>query len=67
MMANSGASSIGTATMAENGEIVLELRAELEDGLGEALFRYAPGTPEHADVLQRLGGLMPGESKPVFP
>jgi hypothetical protein len=61
-------SHIGTATMEENGDIVLMLRADLDEGgYGEAYFRYKPGTAQYTDILQHLGGLKPGESKLVPP
>jgi len=60
--------SIGSATMEENGTIVLQLRAESPDGeIGDALVRYPPGHPQYAEILRHLGGLKKGESKPVPP
>ena len=60
--------SIGQATMEDDGTIVLQLRAETGDGaVGEGLFTYAPGDDEYDEVLEHLGGLKPGQSKPVPP
>ncbi len=60
--------SIGTATMKEDGTIVLQLRAEAPDGThGSSLFTYGPDDKDYASVLKHLGGLKPGESKPVPP
>lgn len=60
--------SIGSATMRADGTIVLELRATDGHGtVGDALLEYPPGHPEYAGVLEHLGGLEPGESKPVAP
>jgi hypothetical protein len=60
--------SIGSATMEENGTIVLQLRAEGPDGkVGDGLLRYAPTHPKYAEVLRHLGGLEKGETKPVPP
>lgn len=60
--------SIGTATMEPDGTIVLQLRAEGPGGsIGDALFRYPPDHPEYRSVLDHLGGLHPGEGKPVPP
>jgi len=60
--------SIGSATMEENGTIVLQLRAESSDGkIGDALLRYPPDHPQYAEILRHLGGLQKGESKPVPP
>lgn len=63
--------SIGIATMEANGDIVLRLRAPLGDdpseGFGEGYFRYSPGTADYQNVLDHVGGLKPGESKPAPP
>jgi hypothetical protein len=60
--------SIGTATMREDGTLVLDLRAAGPRGnVGEARFSYPPSHPEYEVVLRHLGGLRPGESKPVPP
>ncbi|ASR43089.1 hypothetical protein BEN78_06535 [Xanthomonas citri pv. mangiferaeindicae] len=63
------AEAIGTAVMQEDGTLVLQLRAPLDGGTahGETEIRYRPGTPEYAAVLAHLGGLTPGQSKPVPP
>jgi hypothetical protein len=54
--------------MLPDGTILLELRAEGAGGLrGEGRFRYPPGHPRYQAVLRHLGGLRPGESKPVPP
>ena len=66
--ANSAPASIGEATMAPDGTIALQLRAEGPGNLeGDALLTYKPGDPDYAKVLAHLGGLKPGESKPVPP
>ena len=60
--------SIGQATMQDDGTIILRLRAETEDGaVGESLFTYSPADHDYRAVLEHLGGLKPGESKPVPP
>ena len=60
--------SIGEARMEPDGTIVLRLRAESADGsVGEGLLRYPPADREYASVLEHLGGLEPGETKPVPP
>lgn len=62
------ADSIGTATMNDDGTLVLRLRAEAEDGtVGEGFFTYAPGDPDYESVLKHLGGMKPGESRAVPP
>lgn len=60
--------SIGQATMRDDGTIVLYLRAEGPDGItGEGMETYAPSDPDYQEVLKHLGGLSPGQSKPVPP
>jgi hypothetical protein len=60
---------IGTATMTPEGTIILDLRAEDPNGkaIGDSRFVYPRGHREYADILKHLGGLKPGESKPVPP
>lgn len=60
---------IGTATMKADGTIVLDLRAEDPSGraMGDARVVYPRGHREYAKILDHLGGLKPGESKPVPP
>jgi hypothetical protein len=60
--------SIGQATMEPDGTIVLRLRAEGPGGMrGDGLFRYPPDHPQYRSVLDHLGGMRPGENKPVPP
>ena len=60
--------SIGVATMKPDGVLVLQLRAEGPGGaIGDARITYSPGDPNYQKVLSHLGGLKPGESKPVPP
>lgn len=60
--------SIGVATMEADGTIVLMLRAEGPGAArGDARITYPRGHKEYDSVLQHLGGLKPGESKPVPP
>ena len=63
------AASIGSATMQVDGTIVLDLRAT--DGtrmLNDIHLTYRPADqPQYAELLAHLGGLKPGEGKPVFP
>jgi len=65
--ANAG-KSIGVATMLDDGTLQLMLRAEGEGGMvGDALIRYPPTHDQYQEVLKHLGGMKPGESKPVPP
>jgi hypothetical protein len=53
--------------MLEDGTLVLNLCAEgLHGEIGDAQLTYAPFDPEYGEILRRLGGLVPGESKPVL-
>jgi hypothetical protein len=58
---------IGIATMREDGTIVLQLRAEDDQGvrMGDASFQYPPTHPRYKEILDHIEGLRPGESKPV--
>lgn len=60
--------SIGTATMTDDGTIVLDLRAEGPDGAhGDARLVYPKSHPQYASILEHIGGLRPNEKKPVPP
>ncbi|MCB9543295.1 MAG: hypothetical protein H6703_12725 [Myxococcales bacterium] len=60
--------SIGSARMEPDGTLVLTLRAEDGAGtIGDAQFRYGKDHPQYQEVLDHLGGLTPGEEKPVPP
>ena len=59
---------IGEATMDEDRVITLRLRAEGPGGaVGHGMLTYAPDHPEYEQILEHLGGLEPGEEKPVRP
>jgi hypothetical protein len=59
--------SIGSATMTADGTIVLDLRAESPGAHGDARLVYPRSHPEYEKILAHLGGLKPGEQKPVRP
>ncbi len=60
--------SIGVARMEADGTIILQLRAEGPGGaIGDALMQYPVGHPQYREILQHLGGLEKGQSKPVPP
>ena len=62
------AGSIGTATMADDGTIILDLRAEGQEGtVGDARLVYPPTDTRYSEILSHLGGLRPGETKQVLP
>lgn len=54
--------------MTQDGTIVLDLRAEGPGGdSGDARFTYPPEHKDYQMILKHLGGLKPGEAKPVPP
>ena len=57
--------SIGRATMEADGTIILRLRAVSPGAIGDALLRYPPDHAQYQSILNHLGGMTPGESKPV--
>lgn len=59
--------SIGSAKMKEDGTLVLQLRAEGDGIIGDAYITYEPDDPRYQETLDHLGGLKPGEEKPVPP
>ena len=59
--------SIGQATMEPDGTIILRLRAVSPGAVGDAMLRYPPDHPQYKSILEHLGGLKPGDSKPVAP
>lgn len=67
--ADSGATSasIGMATMNSDGTVVLTVRAEGPGALGDAQLYYPPTHAKYREVLDHVGGLRPGQSKPVPP
>ena len=54
--------NIGTAVMSADGTITLNLRSP--DG-AEGVLAYHKGDPDYARVLSHIGGIEPGEHKPV--
>lgn len=59
--------SIGEATMEPDGTIVLQLRAVGPGVIGDGLLKYPPKHAQYESVKKHLGGLKPGEHKPVPP
>jgi len=59
---------IGSATMSEDGTLILDLRPEGPGGLrGIHRIVLEPTHPEYQEWLDHLGGLRPGEEKVVPP
>lgn len=63
--------SIGVATMSPDGTLVLDLRAQSDGGpggaTGDARLVYSPDHPDYRRLLDHIGPLRPGESRPVPP
>jgi hypothetical protein len=59
--------TIGTATMSDDGTIVMDLRATSPGALGDGRILYKPDSPHYQEILRHLGGLNPGETKFVRP
>ena len=64
-------SSVGVAFMEEDGSLTVRLRAEGtihgRKEVGDAAFYYNKGDKEYWRIIKHVGGLKPGESKPVPP
>jgi hypothetical protein len=59
--------SIGSATMKDDGSIVLQLRAQSNGAIGDAVFVYRRGDPNYDSILKHIGPIKPGETKLVRP
>ena len=59
--------SIGAATMSDDGTIRLQLVARGQGAIGDAVLIYKPGDPMYEKIIEHLGGIKPGEKKPVPP
>ena len=60
--------TIGFALLREDKTLVLDLRAEAEDGtVGHTRLEYPPSHPNYAEVLAHLSPIVPGERRPVPP
>jgi hypothetical protein len=59
---------IGVATMLPDGIIHIELHLSISGGgVADGFKDYQPDDPYYQEVLDHIGGLKPGESKPVRP
>ena len=59
--------SIGVATMTQDGTITLRLRSLPPGPVAEGTMSYRPGDPQYEEIMRHLGGIKPGETKPVRP
>lgn len=54
--------------MSSDGTIRLQLMARSDEGaIGDAMLVYRVGDPQYDDILRHIGGIKPGEEKPVPP
>jgi hypothetical protein len=59
--------SVGRAKMSGDGTITLQLRSLWPDPIAESQLVFAPDDPQYDEIKHHLGGIKPGESKPVPP
>jgi hypothetical protein len=59
--------SVGRATMSADGTITLALRSLWPDPIAESQLVYPPDDSQYEEIKHHLGGIKPGESKPVPP
>jgi hypothetical protein len=59
--------SVGQAKMSADGTITLQLRSLWPNPIAESQLVYAPDDPQYDEIKHHLGGITPGESKPVPP
>ncbi len=58
--------SIGTALMGADGTITLNIRRAPGAPL-DGVAAFKPGDPNYARILSHVGGMTPGEKKPLPP
>jgi len=56
---------IGTASMSDDGTVTLRLAMTSDGKPADAIITYKTGDPRYDEVLRHLGGLKPGQIKPV--
>ena len=59
--------SVGRAQMSADGAITLRLHTLWPQPFAESQRVYAPDDPQYAFIKRHLGGIAPGETKPVPP
>lgn len=61
-------SSIGTAMALKDGTIIYHVNGEaVGEGPGSVVWRFPVDSPGYADALEHIGGIKPGERKPIPP
>jgi len=58
-----GTGSIGTAVMSADGTITLTFNGPVMRGV----LAYHRGNPQYARIMSHIGGIQPGQKKPVPP
>ena len=58
-----GPGSIGTAVMSADGTITLTFNGPIMNGV----LAYRRGNPQYARIMSHIGGIQPGQKKPVPP
>ena len=59
---------VGTATMAQDHSIRMQLVSRECDGtIAHGDFVIQPNAPNYPEIVHHIGGLEPGQSKPVRP
>jgi hypothetical protein len=61
------ADEVGAAKMSADGVITLRIRSLPPGPIAEGQFSYAPGDPHYDEIKRHIGGIMPGETKPLPP
>ncbi len=59
--------SIGSAHMLPDGTIVLRLRSLPPGPIAEGRWEVKPGDAQYEEIKRHIGGIAPGEWKPVPP
>ena len=59
--------SIGAAKMAADGTITLQLHSLWPNPIAEGELTYAPDDLQYDEIKRHLGGIAPGETKPIPP
>ena len=60
-----GSGTIGMAVMGEDGTITLTIHSLPPGPIAEGVIAYKKGDPNYARIYSHLGGIQPGEHKPV--
>jgi hypothetical protein len=58
---------IGMASMSDDGTVTLRLTRTSDGKPADAIIIYKAGDPRYDEILRHLGGLKPGQIKPVPP